>query len=126
MKTGHFTRIESDAEAGFPDVHYTYRHDFFRPAHTGSLELKFLRKKKPPFGDDGLRLSQRIWIRDEIEAGGRVKIIAQVRDRIFILPGRVHSEFNELNELMMEHWSDLILQHRKLTDADREKFASLL
>jgi hypothetical protein len=122
----HATRIENEGEAGFPDVHYTYRPSLLGPGHSGTLELKYLRKKNPPFGDQGLRLSQKIWIRDELDAGGRALIVAQVQNRIFVLPGRLWEEFNEMNELMLGHHSSLIIVQRQITPEIRKRFAALL
>jgi hypothetical protein len=93
----HATRLEPSDEgvgAGFPDVHYSIlRGNGTRSS--GTIELKFLRKKNPPFGDEGLRLSQRIWIRDELEAGGLVWILADIGRTIHLIRGIHYKTFNE-------------------------------
>lgn len=106
----HATRIENEADSGFggfPDVHYSIlRQNETRSS--GTIELKFLRKKKPPFGDDGLRLSQRIWIRDELAAGGLVWIIADIGKTIHLIRGRHYKTFNDWNLPDFEESSTLI------------------
>lgn len=116
----HATRIENGVSAGFPDVHYTYQ------GKTGTLELKFLRKKKLPFGDDGLNKDQRIWIRDEVDAGGKVWIIADCGDFINIVPGSKAKVFNDFEAEEMTSASSLIVRKRILTKSMIEGFASLL
>lgn len=90
----HATRIENGVSAGFPDVHYTVRHEN-NHVSTGSIELKFLRKKNPPFGDDGLNQDQILWIRDELEVGGKVWIVAEVDRHICLIRGLYFKEFNK-------------------------------
>lgn len=93
----HATRIENETDSGFggfPDVHYSHlRENGTRSS--GTIELKFLRKKKPPFGNDGLRLSQKIWIRDELAAGGLVWIIADIGKTIHLIRGSYYKSFND-------------------------------
>lgn len=108
----HVSRIEAgqgEVESGFPDVFYTYRHDNGL-SRTGTIELKFLRKKKLPFGEDGLRKSQKIWIRDEVEAGGRVWILAEVGKAIYLVRGRNYRTFNEWDLSDFEQGSTLIFR----------------
>lgn len=102
----HATRIENEIGAGFPDVHYTYR------GISGTLELKFLRKKNLPFGEEGLNKDQRIWIRDEVKAGGIVWLVADVNDHIFVLPGKIAFLFNELDLDAMFGYADMICKKR--------------
>lgn len=117
----HATRIENEGgEAGFPDVHYTYQ------GRTGTLELKFLRKKNPPFGDDGLRVSQRIWIRDELEAGGRVWIIADLGKTIHLVNGLFYNRFNDWVASDFKARSNWIGAKRAITESDLAKFAGFL
>lgn len=106
----HATRLEPSDEgvgAGFPDVHYSLlRENGTRSS--GTIELKFLRKKNPPFGDDGLRLSQKIWMRDELAAGGLVWIIADIGKTIHFVRGRNYRHFNEWNHADFMEASTLI------------------
>ena len=116
----HATRIENETDSGFggfPDVHYSLlRANGTRSS--GTIELKFLRKKKPPFGDDGLRLSQKIWIRDELAAGGLVWIIADIGQRIFLVRGRNWKAFNDWDLSDFELGSTLIfVKGQKNTEA---------
>jgi hypothetical protein len=112
---GHYTRIESDCSAGFPDVHYTL------PGGSGTLELKFARNPRSlhPFKRRGLRTSQEIWIEDEVRAGGRVLIVAEITPRVFIVEGYWAHLFNDWSELDIEGHSELILRKR-FVDVDEQ------
>lgn len=114
----HATRIENRIGAGFPDVHYIYR------GVTGHLELKFLRKKKLPFGNDGLNPEQQVWIREAEWADGLTWIVAEVTPKIYFVPGRHYGNFNHTENL--EAFSVLTLTKRKIIPADMTKFARLL
>lgn len=116
----HATRIESRVSVGFPDVHYTYH------SRSGTLELKFLRKKKPPFGKEGLNLDQRIWHRDNWEAGGTSFIIAEVTSVIFVVKGAYATEFNDWTQEDLDQRSKLVLTKRHIDQADLGFFAGLL
>lgn len=125
----HATRIENGVSAGFPDVHYTFTPDITGLngwGRSGTLELKFLRKANLPFGSQGLNRDQRFWIRDEIEAGGTNYIIAQVKKRIFVVGGCHWEKFNDLDSTGMERWAVLAIEHGKLTQEIRDRFAALL
>lgn len=116
----HATRIENGVSAGFPDVHYTIC------GRSGTLELKFLRKKKLPFGDGGLNLDQRLWIRDEVGAGGTVWIIAEVNKIIYVVRGRYADAFNEWTLDEMSRFSSMkIIKGKPLNEA-RADFAIFL
>ena len=106
LPRGHVSRIESDTSAGIPDVYFRNR------SGPVWLELKFLRKKKLPFGEDGLRPGQIRWILDEVMEGGTVYIVADVRGTVFFIPGSHAAEFNDFSILMMEHWSVLTTRKR--------------
>ncbi len=124
----HATRIENETDSGFggfPDIHYS----LIRPGGTrssGTIELKFLRKKKPPFGDDGLRLSQKIWIRDELAAGGLVWIIAEVGKSIYVVRGRNYKHFNEWTLEDFEDANDVVFQKGKPNRDEKAALALLL
>jgi hypothetical protein len=79
---GHFSRIESETSPGFPDVHFTVE------GVTGSIELKTTKRptaKYPFSGKDGLRKSQRVWIRDELAAHGWVLLCLECGPMVYIL-----------------------------------------
>lgn len=114
----HATRIESRCSPGFPDVHYNWA------GVTGTLELKSLRKKNLPFGNDGLNLEQRIWHREAIANGAHALIIAEVHNEIFFMSGKWYNRFNESQSL---GWmSSLIVVKRKLGEADIRQFHLML
>lgn len=81
----HYSRIESlETSPGFPDVHYTLK------GRSGTLELKCQPKPSGPHpfsGERGLRKTQKLWIRDELAAGGRVLLVLQAFQRIYFVPG---------------------------------------
>jgi hypothetical protein len=97
LPSGHYSRIESPATApGFPDVRYTLLNPDHHLPISGTIELKYAPKKKTPFPDTkrGLHLSQKTWIKQELEAGGIVWIIAGIGDLVFLLDGAHYKHFN--------------------------------
>ena len=87
---GHYSRIESDTSPGIPDIHYCIQ------SITGFIELKISRDA--PFGDQGLRKSQRDWMEEQASQGGRFWILAQVGAYCFLLEGPRHwQKFNQMN-----------------------------
>lgn len=54
-----------------------------------------------PFSDErfGLRKSQKLWIRQELEAGGRVILVLQAKQNIYFVEG---SYWNSLEEWTMD------------------------
>jgi hypothetical protein len=97
----HATRIESpDTAPGFPDVHYTLN------GFTGGMELKC---NPFPVGEyafsgnkHGLRKSQKDWIRDEIEAGGRVILVLQAYVLIYFLDGHHYAALEDMKTTEVE------------------------
>lgn len=108
---GFYSRIESpDTSPGIPDVYY-------RVAKEGGwIELKFDRRPKSdkPFSreEDGLHLSQRIWINKAIEMFDRVFVVAAMSDnKILWFDMRIVStySFNELTRAQLMEKASLIL-----------------
>lgn len=112
----HATRIENGVSAGFPDVHYSHK------GRSGTIELKFLRKKNPPFGDDGLNIDQIHWIEDELKAGGRVWILADIGKEICLIRGKHFDQFNQWKRADFEDKSTIIFRKRRIT---RDKLEDL-
>lgn len=121
----HATRVENGVSAGFPDVHYSYRREN-GTCTAGTLELKFLRKKKPPFGDDGLNQDQLIWIRDEIESGGTVWILAEIHKVIYMVRGKHASSFNDWNLDNFKLHSTLVIRKGRSLKEARENLKIFL
>ena len=104
---GHYSRIEShDTAPGFPDVHWTLE------GKTGGFELKYARMPTAayPFRGEklGLRKTQHIWIRDELEAGGRVLLALQVFANIYFLEGRLHKAVDDMTLEKLRENSSLV------------------
>lgn len=93
----HATRIENGISAGFPDVHATWRGESI------TLELKFLRKKNFPLGEEGLNRDQKLWIEQEVGARGRVWIVVDGGHEIFFVSGR---RFESVNDWHHEDFYD--------------------
>jgi len=93
LPLGHYSRIESGTTCpGHPDVSYQLGHNL-----AGTLELKYQgRNAKIPFRDSkkGMRDSQLMWIRKNLERLGTVWIIAEAVPDIFVIHG---SEAEEIN-----------------------------
>jgi hypothetical protein len=116
LPTGHYSRIESAHTApGFPDVHYQIR---FGMGLTGTIELKYSKLKEIPFpGKPGLRKTQRIWIKKEVEYNGYVFIIAEAPPDIYVIPGNAYAEFNGATREKLSKISVGILNREDPKDA---------
>lgn len=114
----HATRIESPCSPGFPDVHY-HLHSV-----SGTIELKFLRKKNLPFGDDGLNREQRAWHREAVRHKCKALILADVNDVLYLIPGQWAQQFNDATSL--EFMSAWIARKRRLSDQDLHNFYAAL
>lgn len=112
------TRIESRCSPGFPDVHYNYA------GASGTLELKFLRKKKLPFDKEGLNREQIAWHRSALEHRALSFIVAEVHRKIFVIPGIWYSRFNEETDLA--YMSRLIVEKGNLSQKELAFFSQLL
>lgn len=79
LPCGHYSRIESETSAGFPDTNYCIQ------GCEGNLELKVARhaKSKYPFKRGGLRTTQIAWMIDRVENKGRVVLLAQVKNDLY-------------------------------------------
>ncbi len=93
LPLGQYSRIESpDTAPGFPDVHYQVGKD-----GCGTLELKATdRALRVPFPNEekGLHKSQLRWIRDTVNEGGVVWVIAETPGVIYIVHGKDAAKFN--------------------------------
>lgn len=121
LPRGQYSRIESgDTAPGFPDVHYQLPGDSRRDPRrdwkvAGSIELKHSRHRVGiPFRneEEGLHLSQQIWIRENIANGGICWIAAQVGEVLFWVHGSRAIEFNEcsLKELHLMSTHSVVLK----------------
>lgn len=93
---GHYSRIESQTSAGFPDVHFTI------DGVSGTIELKSTKHPNAtyPFtGGDGLRKSQLTWIEDELKANGLVWLCLQCGRRIYFLDAPTY--YQKLHEMTL-------------------------
>ena len=93
---GHLVRLEFNPTPGIPDVSYCLK------GVEGFIELKHAhefpaRSTTAVFGNQGLRDDQIAWIHTRTRHGGRVRIIAQVDDQIYLIPGSYCRQFNEMN-----------------------------
>lgn len=92
---GHFVRMEFNPEAGIPDVDYCIK------GVEGKIELKYTatapkRSNTSVFTTGGLRSAQEAWIYTRVRHGGRVWILPQIGDRLFLVPGKHGREFNSM------------------------------
>jgi len=110
LPEGHYTRIESESSAGFPDVHYTIGEI------SGTMELKFCRfpkLKNPLQGKDlGFRRSQIIWIADEFIAGGWTALIVQIDDVVRVYHPSLVAYINDYSQKELANKSSLVLNKR--------------
>lgn len=103
--TGHLTRIEYNVVDGVPDVSFCFG------GKEGYIELKFCdafpaRPTSMVFGGEGLRDSQVAWIHTRVRHGGRVWILAQVDDMIFLVHGRHCRKFNRMTAFQIKKAAD--------------------
>jgi hypothetical protein len=93
LPLGQYSRIESpDTAPGFPDVHFQVG-----KYGCGTIELKATdRALRVPFPNEekGLHTSQLKWIRDNVNEGGIVWIIAETPGVIYIIHGKDAAKFN--------------------------------
>ncbi len=124
LPLGHYSRIESpDTAPGFPDVHYQVGKD-----GCGTLELKATdRKAKVPFRDEekGLHRSQLKWIRDNINEGGIVWIIAETPGVIYIIHGRDAPKFNGATHEQLSEITWQVIFRSEPAQATRILYAAL-
>lgn len=99
LPRGQYSRIESgDTAPGFPDVHYQLR----GPDVAGTIELKDSKHKiGVPFRDreEGVHLSQIIWINQNVANGGINWITARVNQGLFWIPGKYVELINGREDL---------------------------
>ncbi len=124
LPLGQYSRIESpDTAPGFPDVHYQVGRD-----GCGTLELKATdRKAKVPFRDEekGLHRSQLKWIRDNINEGGIVWIIAETPGAIYIIHGRDAPKFNGATHEQLNEITWQVIFRSEAAQATRILYAAL-
>ena len=97
LPTGiHYSRIESETCPGFPDIHYTLE------GVSATIELKSgkFNSTYPFSGKSGLRKSQILWMRDELEAGGMVLLALEVKPYYFLLNAECYYE--DLHKMSFE------------------------
>ena len=94
VPAGHFTRIESEAIPGVPDVAYTCG-----PHTQGWIELKSLaapkRDSSHPLRRRGLNPDQIEWIKTETGVGGTVWIFVKLGRFIYVYPGQFAPFLNQ-------------------------------
>lgn len=91
---GDFQRIENAIGAGWPDVNFCVN------GVEGHIELKHCPVVPPrsaPFTRyRGLEEEQVDWIERRVRNGGRVFIMAQIADALYLIRGNCASSFNQL------------------------------
>lgn len=102
LPAGHATRIESEVEPGFPDVHFSNRNG------SVTLELKVAKQVRIPLKGQ-IRDSQKFWIREEVRCHGRVWIVALIRKKVYFIPGRFVDQLDEWSEEAIFVNADLTL-----------------
>lgn len=122
--TGHYTRIESDSSAGFPDVHYTI--DKF----TGTMELKFCRKPKKEYPlqgkGNGFRDSQITWIEDEFVAGGWTVLVVELANVVYFYPPTYIKYINEYDQDSLKEAAMVSIKKRDPTAQQVKNLKRLL
>lgn len=105
LPRGQYSRVESgDTAPGFPDVHYQLRDpNISGTSISGTIELKDSRRTIGiPFRneDEGIHLSQKIWIAENVANGGICWVVARVRNTIFWIPGSQADMINGRADLL--------------------------
>lgn len=120
LPTGQFSRVETGGTcAGFPDLHYQLGQN-----QCGTIELKHnARNRTTPFvdGKKGMRDSQLMWIRKNLECWGNVFVIAEAPPDIFVIHGNEAEEINGSTRENLHKISIAVLNRD-----DPEKAAELL
>lgn len=119
---GDIEAIENMVGTGNPDVNYCFN------GYEGWIEVKFKREipKRPTTALFGkcLKPSQHIWFRRRYMAGHRrIFIYGRADDRLFLLPGYMHYEFEVMTLSEIE---ELCVWQGKVRKADWEELAQTL
>jgi hypothetical protein len=102
---GHLIRIENPAHPGTPDVNYC------AGGFEVWIELKQCdelpkRETTSVFGESGLRVDQKLWIRQRVKYGGNVWVAAKTPHKVFWIPGKHAQEFNSMTLKQLEEHHD--------------------
>jgi len=124
LPRGQYSRIESgDTAPGFPDVHY----QLHAPDVAGTIELKHSKHLSGiPFrnADEGIHLSQEIWIKENIANGGICWVAARVRHTLFWIPGSQADMINGRADLLwISTWQ---MDLRKIYNKDTQNINRML
>lgn len=91
LPRGQYSRIESgDTAPGFPDVSYQLPRLKFDVDVAGTIELKDSKHRVGiPFrnAEEGIHLSQEMWIKENVENGGICWVAARFQHTLFWIPG---------------------------------------
>lgn len=111
LPKGHYTRVESDSSAGFPDVHYTI--DCF----SGTMELKYCRhlKAKQPLKRGGFLPSQIKWITDEFIEGGWTVLVVELDDWVYFYHPTHIERINDWKRTDFESMYQVAIKKRNVT-----------
>lgn len=114
LPIGNYDRIEApDTAPGHPDVRYTIKSDnpFYDDCISGTIELKYSSAQAVPFPDEdkGLHKSQRTWMRREVRHCGKVWIIAEVLESIYVIPGKYFDQFNGATRQQLEDIAEAVI-----------------
>lgn len=122
LPRGQYSRIESpDTAPGFPDVQYQL------PDVAGTIELKDSKHKTGiPFRneEEGLHLSQQVWIKENVANGGICWIVARYCGDLYWIQGDQANEFNRCPDLHTIATS--VVNLKKVTSYDLKRINLML
>ncbi len=101
LPLGSYSRIETGGTSpGFPDVHCQILEV---PSFTLELKFSHTPESSIPFTPKaGMRKSQIRWIKENIQNGGTVFIIAEVTPHIYLFDGHVADQINGASQDKLE------------------------
>jgi hypothetical protein len=122
---GHFVRMEFNPEAGIPDVDYCIK------GTEGKIELKHTaivpaRANTAVFTNGGLRDAQIAWIYTRVRHGGRVWILSQIGELLYIVHGDYCRQFNRMTLHQIEKASAWASTERQIPAEDWNQLLAVL
>ena len=122
---GHFVRMEFNPEAGIPDVDYCIK------GTEGKIELKYaaaapVRLNTAVFTNGGLRDAQVAWIYTRVRYGGRVWILPQIGELLYLVPGKYCRQFNNMTLHQIEKASAWASDERQISAKDWHQLLAIL
>jgi hypothetical protein len=117
--------MEFNPEAGIPDVDYCIK------GTEGKIELKHAaaapaRVSTAVFTNGGLRDAQIVWIYTRVKHGGRVWILSQIGELLYLVHGQYGRQFNAMTLHQIEKAAAWASTERQIAPQDWSELLMVL